>query len=111
MRKALHVPALLLAFAVGCARSSSDSDWVTPAAAVEPGGTPLHIVGVMRHRDVEGGFWAIEGEDGISYDPGNLPESFQKEGLLVEAYVRRRDDRAGIHMSGPIVDIVRIRAR
>jgi len=93
----------------GCARAQDD--WVTPATPAEPGGTAVHIVGTVRHREVEGGFYAIDGEDGTSYDPSNLPAAFQKEGMKVEADARRRDDMAGIHMSGPIVQIVRIRAR
>ncbi len=71
----------------------------------------LHIVGTIRHVELEGGFFAIRGEDGVTYDPTNLPAQFQKDGLSIEADVRRRDDRAGIHMTGPIVDLVRIRLR
>ena len=52
-----------------------------------------------------------EGDDGTTYDPTNLPDAFKQDGLGVEAEARRRDDAAGIHMVGPIVDIVRIRRR
>lgn len=54
---------------------------------------------------------AIRGEDGVSYDPTNLPPAFHKDGLKVEAAARRRDDMRGIHLGGRIVQIVRIRAR
>ena len=60
---------------------------------------------------LEGGYFAIRGEDGVSYDPTNLPAEFQKDGLKVEAEARRRDDMMGIHQGGPIVQLVRIRAR
>ena len=109
MRHPLQCLALLVALAGGCARGSND--WVTPTPPAEAGGTPVHIVGTVRHREVEGGFFAIEAEDGTSYDPTNLPTEFRKDGLAVEADARRREDMAGIHMSGPIVQIVRIRAR
>src|SRR5512139_421225 len=79
MRNALHALVLAVGLAAGCSRSSND--WVTPTPAAEPGGTPVHIVGVVRHREVEGGFFAIEGEDGTMYDPTNLPAAFQKDGL------------------------------
>jgi len=109
MRNFLHASLLAWLILSGCARAPDD--WVTPATPAEPGGAAVHIVGVVRHNEVEGGFFAIEGEDGTTYDPSNLPAEFQKDGMKVEAEARRRDDMAGIHMSGPIVQIVRIRAR
>lgn len=108
MRKVLQsLPWMLLLAA--CARASND--WVSPSTSAEPGGTPVHIVGTVRHREVEGGFFAIQGDDGVTYDPTNLPADFRKDGLKVEADARRQDDMAGIHMAGPIVQIVRIRVR
>jgi hypothetical protein len=71
----------------------------------------IHVVGVIRHSDLEGGYYAIEAPDGISYDPTNLGLEFRRDGLPVEADLRRRDDLAGIHMRGPIVEVIRIRAR
>jgi hypothetical protein len=93
----------------GCGRSSEE--WVVPNPAAEAGGTEIRIVGTVRRVELEGGFFAIQGDDGVSYDPTNLPEQFQKDGLQIETEARRRDDRAGIHMAGPIVDLVRIRRR
>jgi hypothetical protein len=93
----------------GCGRSSEE--WVVPSPPAEPGGTEIHVVGTIRRVELEGGFFALQGDDGVSYDPTNLPTAFQQDGLEVEADARRRDDRAGIHMAGPIVDLVRIRRR
>jgi hypothetical protein len=109
MRNVVHALLLVSGLAAACGKSSND--WVTPTPAAESDGTPVHIVGVVRHLEVEGGFYAIEGEDGTTYDPTNLPAAFRKDGLAVEADARRRDDMAGIHMSGPIVQLVRIRTR
>jgi len=110
MRRKLHSLVVLVAVSLaGCGRSSEE--WVVPTPAAEAGGTELHIVGTVRRVELEGGFFAIQGEDGVTYDPTNLPSQFQKDGLSVEADARRRDDRAGIHMTGPIVDLVRIRLR
>jgi hypothetical protein len=109
MRNRFLLLALLLGAGAACAGATGD--WVTPATVAEPGGAPVHILGTVRHREVEGGFYAIEGEDGTTYDPTNLPPAFEKDGLKVEAEARRRDDAAGIHMSGPIVQLVRIRTR
>jgi hypothetical protein len=74
-------------------------------------GPTIHITGIVRHSEIEGGFYAIHGDDGVMYDPTNLPQEFQKDGLSVEAEARRRDDVAGIHQVGPIVELERIRRR
>lgn len=72
-------------------------------------GTPdsvVTITGVVRHFDLEGGFFAIRGDDGVTYDPSNLAEEFRRDGLRVRARVRLRPDMGGIHMVGPIVDVI-----
>ena len=88
---------------------SRGSDWIELSADTAAAGSPIRITGVVRHNDIEGGFWAIRGDDSVSYDPTNLPEDFRREGLRVEAEARRRDDMAGIHMAGPLVELRRIR--
>ena len=110
MRTARFLMAVVTVAAAGCSRGAPD-DWVTPTPAAEPGGTPVHVVGTVQRVELEGGFFAIKGDDGTTYDPTNLPDAFKQDGLEVEAEARRRDDAAGIHMVGPIVDIVRIRRR
>ncbi len=66
------------------------------------------ITGVVRHFDLEGGFYAIRGDDGVTYDPSNLADDFRQDGLRVRARARLRPDMGGIHMVGPIVDIIDI---
>jgi hypothetical protein len=88
---------------------STGSKWVELKADTAATGTPLRISGVIRHNEIEGGFWAIRGDDSVTYDPTNLPEEFKRDGLRVEAEANRRDDMAGIHMSGPLVELRRIR--
>jgi hypothetical protein len=108
--------ALVLLMAVAaCAKAANgggdEAGWVTPSPAAEEGGTDVRITGVVTHVELEGGFYAIRSDDGVTYDPTNLPPEFQKDGLKVEAEARRRDDMMGIHQAGPIVELVRIRAR
>lgn len=82
----------------------------TPAdtiAATTPDSV-VTITGVVRHFDLEGGFFAIRGDDGVTYDPSNLAEAFRRDGLRVRARVRLRPDMGGIHMVGPIVDVIEI---
>ena len=99
----------LLVMLIAC--GGGQADWVTPTPAAEKGGQQIHITGVVRHFETEGGFYAIRGSDSVTYDPRNLPPEFQKDGLGVEADARRRDDVMGIHQVGVIVDLERIRAR
>jgi hypothetical protein len=100
---------LFVALLVGCSRSASD--WVTPDPPAEATAPSIMITGVVRHFEVEGGFFAIRGEDSVTYDPTNLPVGFQKEGLPVEAAARRRGDMVSTRQVGPIVELERIRAR
>ena len=58
------------------------------------------------------GFWAVRGDDGVTYDPMNgLAPEFQRENLRVAMVARVRDDVAGIHMVGPIVEVLSIERR
>ena len=60
------------------------------------------------YKDMEGGFFAIDGDDGKTYDPINLPDSFKINGLKVNITARFRKDVMGIHMVGDIIQIVNI---
>lgn len=91
--------------------ATNQGDWVIPASAASSNGVLLHIVGTVEHSELEGGFFLIRSEDGTAYDPTNLPEEFQQSGLPVEAEGRRRNDMAGTHMTGTIIQLVRIRKR
>jgi hypothetical protein len=84
-------------------------EWTVPTPAAEGSGPAMRITGVVKYYDFEGGFYAIRGSDGVTYDPTNLPPDFRKDGLAVEAEAHRRDDAMGIRQVGPIVDLVRIR--
>jgi hypothetical protein len=100
--------ALLVALA---ACGGGRSDWVAPTPPAQKAGQPIHIIGVVRYYELEGGFYAIRGNDEVTYNPTNLPPEFRKDGLSVEAEARRRRDAVGIHQVGPIVDLERIRRR
>lgn len=100
---------LLLALVAACGHGGNE--WVAPAHSADPTGPTITITGVVRHFEIEGGFWAIRGQDSVTYDPTNLPDAFQKDGLRVEAVARRRDDMMGTRQVGPMVELERIRAR
>jgi hypothetical protein len=64
--------------------------------------------GTVLKNDLEGGFFAIEGDDGKTYEPINLPEAFKQDGMRVKATVLIRKDFGSIHMVGDIVEIIDI---
>ena len=80
----------------------------TPSSLSE---NAFEITGTVVYRDMEGGFYAIDAEDGNKYDPMNLPESFKKDGLKVKVKAQLRTDVTGFHMYGSIIDIKDIVAR
>jgi len=67
------------------------------------------ITATIRFIPIEGGFYALRGDDSVTYDPTNLPKLFQVDGLRVESRVQVRNDLVGIHAVGPIVDVLQIK--
>jgi hypothetical protein len=81
----------------------------SPTQPEVPAGA-IRVTGTVTHYTFEGGFWAVRGDDGVTYDPlGGLPSEFQREGLRVVMVAKMRTDLGGIHMVGPIVEILEIR--
>ena len=103
--------AILLVLAACNSGGGSSADWVVPTPPAEGKGEQTHISGVVKFHEVEGGFYAIQGADGVTYDPTNLPEDFRQEGLAVEVEARKRTDMLSVRQVGTIVDIERIRKR
>lgn len=70
------------------------------------------VIGTVVYFDLEGsGFWAVRGDDGVTYDPvDGLPAAFRKQDLRVSMVVRMRPDLVGTHQVGPLVEIVQIEA-
>ncbi len=78
---------------------------ITPAAG------SFEIVGTVVYKNMEGGFFAIDGDDGRKYNPINLPESFRKDGLKVKVTARFKRDAISFRMYGAIIDVVNIAAQ
>jgi hypothetical protein len=100
MRKVRLALALLLLFLpLACGDS--------PFEPTDPNN--LVRVGTVRFFNLEGGFWAIAGDDGVTYDPMNpLGAEFQRDGLRVRFEGKVRNDVGNTHMVGPIVEIIQI---
>jgi hypothetical protein len=79
----------------------------SPVAPSDP--DVVRVNGTVRFMTFEGGFWAVRGDDQVTYDPvSGLPAGFQIEGLRVRLVAKHRPDLAGTHMAGPIVEIITI---
>lgn len=64
--------------------------------------------GTVRYIGIEGGFWAIIGDDGKNYDMNNLPEEFAVEGLRVQYTAKMSRKCAAYHMWGFCIELVDI---
>ncbi|MFC1764915.1 hypothetical protein ACFL6U_22945 [Planctomycetota bacterium] len=71
----------------------------------------FEIQGTVVHKKIEGGFFAIDSDDGRKYNPINLSESFRKDGLKVKVTARLRTDAMSIHMYGAIIEVVEIASK
>ena len=101
MRKAWRLVAIIAATLISGSCAS-------PSSPETPVGT-IRVIGTVQYFTFEGGFWAVRGDDGVTYDPlGALPPAFQREGLRVMMVAKMRNDLGGIHMVGPIVEIFEI---
>lgn len=65
--------------------------------------------GTVTYLSLEGGFFGIIGDDGERYDPVNLDEEFQVDGLRVHFKARICESQVSVHMWGTIVEIIEIR--
>jgi len=75
--------------------------------AIPPKDT-FEITGTVVYKSIEGGFYAIDADDGRKYDPINLPENFRKDGLKVKLTARLKRDAVSFHMYGSIIEVVSI---
>jgi len=75
-----------------------------------PDSDTFEIQGTIVRKNMEGGFFAIDGDDGKKYNPINLSDSFRKDGLKVKVTARLRMDAMNIHMYGAIIEVVEIAA-
>jgi hypothetical protein len=71
----------------------------------------FEIVGNVTYKNIEGGFYAIDGDDGKKYNPINLPEAFKKDGLKVKVTARSKKEAMSFHMYGAIIEVVNIEAK
>ena len=68
--------------------------------------TTLNITGKSRFISLEGGFWAIEGDNGKKYTPINMPEQLKTNGATVRVQAQLLKGAASISMWGDAIRII-----
>ncbi|HHP7239678.1 hypothetical protein [Longibacter sp.] len=97
----------LAAGLAGC--SASDHAPETAADSLDSVQQSDQIVtgtGTISFVDIEGGFFAIQSDDGAKYDPtGSLDEDFQTDGLRVRFSLQPKEGVMTTRMWGTPVDV------
>lgn len=111
--RALRFASLALIGASLVASCSGSGVGTAPTATVLGADLPGQITvdAVVSYKSFEGGFYALDATDGRHFDPMNLPESYQRDGMTVRFTGLVRNDLASFHMYGSIVQLTRIQMR
>jgi hypothetical protein len=68
----------------------------------------IKVTGTVVFLSFEGGFYGIKGDNGKNYDPTNLAQEFQKDGLRVRFEAKELPGLTSVHQWGTIVELVTI---
>ncbi len=102
-----HLPRMAV-FVIAVAVTACSSPVRPGPTGVIRNGDIVSGTGTIRFYSLEGGFFAIRGDDQVTYDPLNLQDDFKRDGLRVRFRARIRSDMGGVHMVGPIVELLEI---
>jgi len=69
----------------------------------------FHLTGQVYYTNIEGGFYGIVGDDGIKYQPTNLPRKLKKEGLSVKFDGKMKSSIVSVFQWGTIVELSNVR--
>ena len=94
---------LVLIFAAGCGSDDSQSSNTVTGVVVE--GNEARGDARIVFNDFEGGFFGFIDANGQKFDPVNLPEEFQTDGLNVTFVATVLTDQVSIHQWGQVVEI------
>jgi hypothetical protein len=65
--------------------------------------------GTVRFIGLEGGFYGIVSDDGKNYDPINLGQEFQVDGLRVRFEAKVLEGVVSAHMWGTQIEVLKIK--
>lgn len=81
---------------------------VGSAIPAAPPADTISFTGTVAWKDLEGGCYVLEADDGQRYVPMNLAAEYKSPGLRVQVTARLRPDMAGIQMAGRLIEILEI---
>jgi cob(I)alamin adenosyltransferase len=65
----------------------------------------MKLTGRVVYRDVEGGVWVLEGDDGRTYQLAGGDRKLKRDGQRVELHGAVDSDVMTIHMVGPVFNV------
>jgi cob(I)alamin adenosyltransferase len=65
----------------------------------------MKLTGRVVYRDLEGGVWVLEGDDGRTYQLAGGDRKIKKDGQRVEIQGDVDSDAMTIHMVGPVLNV------
>ncbi len=106
MKILLNIVIIFSFLLIGCSKNdTSTNSSIEPFIDNSVDKVDLTIQGTVTQFTFEGGGYAIQSDSNKTYDPINLPERFQINGLKVIVEAKLRDDLVSYHMIGPIIEI------
>ena len=70
------------------------------------GNSSSYKTGTIQYVDLEGGFYGIIGDDGNNYDPVNLANEYEEDGLRIRFSSKILEDQVNIHMWGTLIELI-----
>jgi hypothetical protein len=89
----IFFPILLVLAVSGCTGDTNSAKSADPAVKLELDSKPefrqgaakmITLRGTIRYKNLEGGFWGLEGNDGNKYMPSGLNKALLVDGMVVE---------------------------
>lgn len=68
-------------------------------------GAEIRLTGKVAQVNIAGGFFGIMGDDGVKYQPTNLPHQYRKDGLVVSFTAVPREDLFTSIMWGKVIEV------
>ncbi len=88
---------------VGCKTTSEQAPDETTQPQIVDG-----MLATVKYIDLEGGFYGIESDAGVSYLPINLEDEYKEDGLRIVFKMRERNDIMTTKMWGKTIEITEI---
>jgi hypothetical protein len=77
--------ALLIAFLLsGCAGETKKSESEAQPEIDQEAVNMITVRGTIRYKNLEGGFWALDGDDGNKYMTSGLDKALRIDGMVIE---------------------------